>query len=69
MQIQGNYFTDDNFTTVFVGETIYTIPHNAPSEWGCISIGESLPYGGKLTHEQFAEGLERADRVGTFTLS
>ena len=34
MQIQGNYFTDDNFTTVFVGETIYTIPHNAPSEWG-----------------------------------
>ena len=68
MRVEGKYSFDGNFYEVYAGETIYTIPVNAPLNWGCISIGDTLPNGCKLTESMFRDGESKCNNFGVFVL-
>lgn len=65
MLIEGRYKKDDNFTTVFSGDTMYVIARNT-GEWGCRRVGDTLACGGALTSDLFAKLEGECTEVGEF---
>lgn len=65
--IKGFYSQDNNFTTVFSNNTVYTIARNT-GDWGCRKVGEWLACGDKLTQATYDRWLSECSEVGTFEL-
>ena len=66
-KIKGKYETDQNFTTVYCDNTIYTIARNT-GDWGCIKVGETTAMGQILTKEAYDKFASECGREGTFEL-
>lgn len=68
MTITGKYEQDQNFTTVYTEDTLYTIARNTGS-WSFRKVGEKLAFSGILTPELFKEWKSECTKEGTFELS
>lgn len=68
LEIKGVFYMDDNFTYVFTEDTVYTIPRNARSKWGCRKVGQIMASGGVLTPEIFQKWKDKCTKSGTFEL-
>lgn len=67
MTIKGRYERDDNFTTVYADNRIYTIARGT-GDWGSIGAGETTAMGQILTQPAYNAGEEECSQVGTFEL-
>ena len=67
-KITGKFEKDDNFTTVYCDDTIYTIAKNT-GDWACVKVGERTATGQILTQEAFDKWASQCTEVGTFELS
>lgn len=67
MKITGKYEKDDNFTTVYSNNTIYTIARST-GDWGCIKVGEITHTGHVLTQETYNEFEAKCQKEGIFEL-
>lgn len=67
MTITGTYKKDQNFTTVYTEDTLYTIARNT-GEWSYRKIDDWLACRGKLTPEIFRELKAECTETGTFNL-
>lgn len=63
--IKGKYEKDNNFTTIYCNNTIYTIARNG--KWGCKKVGENTGFG-KLTQEIYDKWESECTKEGTFVL-
>ena len=68
MTVTGKYERDNNFTTVYANNCIYTIARNT-GDWGCLPVGGTAFVGGKLTQERYNELAAACSDEGTFELS
>ena len=68
MTIKGKYIQDQNFTTVYTEDTLYTLARNS-SDWGCVKIGERTATGQILDRETFEKWKSKCTKEGTFELS
>lgn len=68
MKIYGRYKTDENFTTVYSNNTVYTIARGT-GDWGSISVGERTAMGQILTQEVYDKWASECTKEGTFELS
>ena len=66
-KIKGKYETDQNFTTVYCDNTVYTIARNT-GEWGCIKVGETTAMGQILTQEVYSKWASECEKDGIFEL-
>lgn len=66
MTICGKYETDDNFTTVYANNRMYTIARNG--DWGSLGVGERAYVGGILTQKRYDELASACSKEGTFEL-
>lgn len=69
MQIKGKYKTDSNFIDVYTDDTLYTIPKNNPSSWGCLKVGQYSYSRQLFDRETFERGKSECTKEGTFTLA
>ena len=67
MKITGKYKKDDNFTTVYYDNTIYTIARNT-GNWGSVTVGQMTAIGQILTQEVYDKWASECEREGTFEL-
>lgn len=68
MKIEGRYETDQNFTSIYCDNTIYTIARNS-GEWGAIKVGErDRTSGNILTLELYKEMESACEKSGSFEL-
>lgn len=67
MRVRGCYTKDDNFTTVFSSDTMYTIARNT-GEWGSVRVGGTFANGQPFTNADYEKMKEECDQVGTFVL-
>ena len=67
MTITGAYKKDQNFTTVYTEDTLYTIARNT-GEWSYVKVNDCLPDGHILTPEIFQELKAECTETGTFNL-
>lgn len=68
LEIKGVFDMDNNFTYVYTEDTVYTIPRNARSRWGCRSVGQTMASGDVLTPELFQKWKDGCTESGTFEL-
>ena len=68
MLIKGRYEKDDNFTTVYSNNTVYTIARGT-GDWGSVKVGETAYVGGVLTKERYNELEAQCVKEGTFELN
>ena len=68
MKITGKYEVDQNFTTVYCDNTVYTIARNT-GEWACVSVGSRTAMGQTLTQEIYNKWASECEKEGTFVLS
>lgn len=68
MQITGKYIQDQNFTTVYTEDTLYTLARNS-SDWRCVKVGNRLATGHILDRETFEKWKSECTKEGTFELS
>lgn len=68
MKITGKYERDENFTTIYADNRIYTIARNT-GDWGCLAVGETANVGGVLTQGRYNELADACSKEGTFELS
>lgn len=68
MTITGRYERDENFTTVYADNRIYTIARNT-GDWGCLPVGGTSYVGGVLTQERYNDLASACSEKGTFELS
>ena len=66
-KIKGKYQVDNNFTTVYTDNVVYTIPHDTNS-WACRKVGELTATGVVLTQEWLDCQKEKCAKEGTFEL-
>lgn len=66
-KIYGSYTEDDNFTTVFSNNTIYTIAR-ATGEWGSVSVGNRTATGHVLDQESYDRMESECEYEGEFNL-
>ena len=67
MKITGRYTKDENFTTVYTDNKIYTIARNT-GEWGYLKVGERSYMGQILDQATYDRWAAEAEKVGTFEL-
>ena len=65
--IKGKYICDENFTTVYCNNAVYTIARNT-GEWGALHVGERSAMGPVLDQATYDKWVAEAEREGTFTL-
>lgn len=68
MTIHGKYERDQNFTTIYANNRIYTIAKNTGS-WSSVGVGECTFFGRVLTQEYFDELASACSKEGTFELT
>lgn len=68
MTIKGKYIQDQNFTTVYTEDTLYTLARNS-SDWGCVKIGERTATGQILDRETFEKWKSECTKEGMFELT
>ena len=66
-KIKGKYETDQNFTTVYCDNTIYTIARNT-GDWGSVAVGQRTAMGQILTQEVYDKWASECEKEGTFEL-
>lgn len=67
MTITGKYKKDDNFTTLYAGNRIYTIARNT-GEYGVAAVGDRAAVGGVITQELYDRWSSECVETGTFEL-
>ena len=67
-KIIGSYTEDENFTTVFSNNTVYTIARST-GEWGSISVGNRTATGHILDRETYDKWESECEYEGEFLLS
>lgn len=67
MTITGKYKKDENFTTVYVDNRIYTIARNT-GEYGVAAVGGHAATGGVITQELYDRWSSECAKTGTFEL-
>ena len=67
-KIFGKYEQDENFTTVYSNNTVYTIARNT-GDWGCVVVGRRTATGHILTQDVYDEWESACEKEGTFVLS
>jgi hypothetical protein len=67
MTVIGCYTRDDNFTTVFSNDVMYTIARNT-GEWGSVRVGGTFANGQPFTKADYERFKGECDSVGTFVL-
>lgn len=67
MLITGKYERDDNFTTIYSNNTVYTIARGT-GDWGSLKVGKSACVGGVLAQERYNELESQCVKEGTFEL-
>ena len=67
MTITGKYEKDSNFTTIYSGNTMYTIARNT-GDWACVKVGERTATNHILTQEAYDAWKNECAREGTFIL-
>ena len=68
MTSKGKYEKNDNFTTVYSDNAIYTIARNT-GEWGVLKVGEFGATGHQLTQEIYDKWEGKCTKEGTFSLN
>jgi hypothetical protein len=68
MKITGKYERDDNFTTVYSGNVMYTIAR-ATGEWGSCKVGQLASCGKVLTQELYDKWESQCELSGEFELA
>lgn len=68
MKIQGKYETDENFTTVYSGNRIYTIARTT-GEWSSVGVGERTYTGHVLDQETYNKLAAGCTKDGAFTIT
>jgi hypothetical protein len=68
MKIVGKYERDQNFTTVYSGNAMYTIAR-ATGEWARCLVGEQTASGRTLTKETYDKWESQCEHIGEFTLA
>ena len=66
-QIYGWYEKDDNFTTLYTHDAIYTIARNT-GEWSMLKVGEMSATNHVFTQELLDRWYKEAPYEGTFVL-
>lgn len=66
MKITGKYERDENFTTVYTADMMYTIANNGC--WGFVPVGGRMANGCVLTPDLFDKWKDGAKKTGTFVL-
>ena len=66
-KITGRYKQDDNFTTVYCDNTIYTIANNT-GYWASKSVGDRTNIGKIITQEVYDKWASECEKEGTFEL-
>lgn len=64
--ILGKYEKDQNFTTVYSDNTMYTIARNG--EWGAVKVGQMTAQGKILTQKVYNKWESECTNKGVFTL-
>ena len=67
MKITGNYKKDENFTTVYADNRIYTIARNT-GEYGVAAVGNRAVVGGVIMQELYDRWSSECAETGTFEL-
>lgn len=67
MRISGYYEKDDNFTTIYSGNKIYTVTRNS-GVWGCIPVGGRDIAGNILTQTEYDRRRNACPSSGSFDL-
>ena len=67
MKITGKYTRDENFTTVYTDNTVYTIARNT-GEWAAVAVGERTAMGQILDQDTYDEWVSECAKEGTFEL-
>ena len=65
--ITGKYEQDENFTTVYADNCVYTIARKT-GDYGFCHIGDRAFIGTVMTQKEYDEGVARCTREGTFEL-
>ena len=68
MIIRGRYEGDDNFTTIYADNRIYTIARNT-GDWGSVGVGERTAMGQVLDQATYDKWEAECSKEGTFELS
>ena len=68
MQITGKYEQDQNFTTVYTEDTLYTVARST-GDWSSVKIGDRMANGYALTPDLFRQWKAECTEEGTFHLS
>lgn len=66
--ITGRYEQDDNFTTVYADNRIYTIARNT-GDWDSVAVGERTAMGQVLDQETYNKWARECSSEGTFELA
>ena len=67
MQITGKYEQDQNFTTVYTEDTLYTVARST-GDWSSVKIGDRMANGHVLTPDLFQQWKAECTEEGTFNL-
>jgi hypothetical protein len=67
MKITGKYEIDENFTTVYSNNTIYTIA-NATDSYSKVSVGQKTALGQILTQEAYYKMASECEEEGSFEI-
>ena len=65
MRITGKYEADENFTTIYSNNTVYTIAKNG--DWGSVKVGQQTNMG-VLSQDTYDEWVSKCTKEGTFEL-
>lgn len=69
MKTKVKYDRDENFTTYFSNNAIYTFSnYNYPNSWACVHVGEQTATGHRLTQEIYDSWESNAEFEGEFDL-
>lgn len=67
MTVIGKFKKDENFTTVYADNRIYTIARNT-GEYGVAAVGDRAATGGVITQELYDRWSSECVETGTFEL-
>ena len=62
------YTCDENFTTVYAGNRIYTIARNT-GDYGSVAVGERMAMGDVLTQELYDKWSSECATISAFELT
>lgn len=68
MTVTGKFTRDDNFTTIYTVDTMYTVARST-GDWSSVKIGDCMANGYTLTPDLFQQWKSECTKEGTFNLS